>query len=787
MKNSLKSISRGIICLFISLLILFKVSSGNVYGQGGGIIMGKLADSKTGQPIPYATISLLRLSDSVAIDGAMSDDDGRFNFKHGFQGRYILSVSNIGYKQATKYIEVTGKEVTDAGTIILQETSIMLNELVVTGEKVKAKAEADRTSYNITEKMMLASANGTDVLKLVPGIQVDMMQNISLEGSSLIMIYVDGRERDKDYVSQLNPVDIDKIEIISIPTSEYDGNITGAINIILKKNRNSGIKGQFLVELPTSRSVVYIFPNYSLSYSYKCLNFYTSYNGEAIYFNQLENFSREFRDGFDTSHIEINQNVIQKNWSNRFHYGIDFIPDDRNQFNFYAYINPYSQELDGEAKFKVSGLENNLWLSRKDDIDKNRGSFYSLYYKHAFNKKGNNISTDISWYTLKAENITLYYNEGDEILLKNTVKPGQEMLSMKVDYSDLFFNKLSFSSGIKGKFQTSTDKMNAFEYHENILAFYLNCKYNLSKLDLIAGLRVEKFFVNQKYSFSKSDLAFFPYTSIRYRLNGSQSLQLTFNRSIKRPNLFQLNPYTISNDPWSTTTGNPLLRPEYLASINLQHSIQFRGNYLASQVFFNRADNVINNLTHVSGAGKFNSKFHNLGFMSQYGVQVSGSLKVGFLTLNPLIRIYSFHTSGNDLAKRYNIEPRNRPGLESGLSAILSFKHDVAFSGTFQYNTSKYDIQSRYFSDMTYFLSLEKTFKKNFKAGIAGAIPFTKTFTYNGSEINSMDFHSLYEGQVLMASLPVWFRVGYTFSSGKNKEKINREKEEVENLRKKGF
>ena len=108
---------------------------------------------------------------------------------------------------------------TDAGIIILQDTSIMLKELVIVGERIKAKSESDRTTFFVTKKMLDVSNTGVDVLKLIPGVQIDLMQNISLEGSQDILIYVDGKERDKSYISQLSPDQIDQIEIISAPPS----------------------------------------------------------------------------------------------------------------------------------------------------------------------------------------------------------------------------------------------------------------------------------------------------------------------------------------------------------------------------------------------------------------------------------------------------------------------------------------------------------------------------------------------------------------------------------------
>jgi len=53
---------------------------------------------------------------------------------------------------------------------------MVLEELTIVSDKIKAKSESDRTSFFMTKKMLDATSNGMDVLKLIPGIQVDLMQ-----------------------------------------------------------------------------------------------------------------------------------------------------------------------------------------------------------------------------------------------------------------------------------------------------------------------------------------------------------------------------------------------------------------------------------------------------------------------------------------------------------------------------------------------------------------------------------------------------------------------------------
>ena len=199
-------------------------------------ITGKLIDIKSNLNVPYASVYLFRFSDSILVSGTISDTSGVFNFGGVSRGDYRLVVSLIGYIQASKYITVSDKDETFAGVIYLQDLVFNINETTVVGERLKAKSESGRTTFFITKKMLNVSNNGTDILKLIPGIQFDIRQNISMQGSTNILILVDGKERDKGFVSQLNPNQIEKVEIISNPPSNYDGNATGAINIIMKKD-----------------------------------------------------------------------------------------------------------------------------------------------------------------------------------------------------------------------------------------------------------------------------------------------------------------------------------------------------------------------------------------------------------------------------------------------------------------------------------------------------------------------------------------------------------------------
>lgn len=370
----------------------------------------------------------------------------------------------------------------------------------------------------------------------------------------------------------------------------------------------------------------------------------------------------------------------------------------------------------------------------------------------------------------------------------NTAKPNQNETSIKMDYSTLLWHKLNFSTGVKTKFRLMQDRnQNDFNYTENIYAAYGSIGYKYAKYNMSMGLRAESSTSSLENSFKNSALSFFPNASFSYKPTSGQLILVSYSRSIVRPNIYQLNPFISIDDPYTVSQGNSNLKPEFRSSVYFEHSIQFKSNYFAWRLFYEKLNDVINNLTMINDTNAFETQVHNLGTIHQYGTQLSGTFKLGIATFSPYLRLFDQYTCSNKVAEQYLIENRHNLAFESGLSVIVSFKHDISASLVSQYNSPKNNIQGNFFSGALYFLTLEKTFFQKINLGIVSAVPFTRSFTYQGTEINGSGFYSRYEGNVNMSVIPFWFKLSYQFRSGKNREKINHTTDEIDDLPKKGF
>ena len=775
----------------ILMLVAIALNLTALHGQQKNSIKGNLKDRQTMQAVSFATVALQRVSDSVLITGTASNADGDFTVGPVADGSYRLIIRAIGYDHETRNLELEDNY--DAGTILLQERSLALDEIVVIGDRLKARSEADKTIFLMNRKMYDASNTGVDILKNIPGIQVDFMKNISLEGSQKIVIMVDGKERDRNFVNQLNAASIDKVEVINTPGSRYEADITGVINIILKKDRESGINGHIYAEVPTS--TIYAFPDYSISYGLNNLNLYTSYSGEFSYFDIIESSVRSFRGENGTTEILSDQNVRQKNWSHRFHYGFDYFLNEKNQINFYAFNNPYSREFDGTLNIRISGenTRDKSGSALKEDTDINSLSFYSLFYSHLFRKEGRKISFDLSYFNFKAENTTAYTADTltDNLFSDhtNSVKPGQNSASIRIDYTSPITERLKFDAGVKVKMQAMQDrKSDEFEYDESNLALYGTFSYSFSKYTMSTGLRAEKTTAGLTNSFSSNVFALLPDATFNYKLTSKQNIKLSYMRTIYRPNQYELNPYTSIDDPFSIQCGNPDLKQEFRQTLSLDYSKTIKNSFISMQLFYKKRADAINRYTYINNAGLFETRVANLGDIREYGIQFTGALKLhDAVALNPYIKLFGVSTDGYNLAAQHGIADRHEAAFQSGLSAIVTFKHEIAASLQFQYNSPKIEIQGEWFSDALFFISLEKSFNQKFKAGIKSTLMFTRSFTYQGTEIKGGEFFSHSEGNVKMPLFPLWFSLKYEFNSGRKLNKIDRTREDIDKMPKKGF
>ncbi len=779
----------------ILIFTMFVVIGGTALnGQKIQEISGVLEDQAGKQPVTYATVSIYDANDSVFITGTLSDPEGIFHLKTDFTGEAFLKISFVGYKPFLMDIEMNANEKIDAGTISLEEDSYLIGEAVITGNRIKANDEADKTTYLVNRKIYGVSNTGLDVLKHIPGVQVDLTRNVYLEGSPDILILVNGIERDRNFIQQLGSDMIDKVEIMPIPSSRYDADISGVINVILKKDKKAGMNGQLYTDLPVRRSEIYSFPMYSVNLSYKNFNGFTSCNGDIRYFDMHEGYERKWPNHEDFTEIEKSNSFRQKDRSLRFHYGFDYFINEKNLVNFYGYRNPARYGDAGDLRLRTWNPDDLTgdWNANKYDVDITDISYYSLYYKHQFKKPGQAISCDMNYFNyqsdriLSYEGITLSGNQLPDNITET--RPVQSTMRVKIDYTTNFGEHVKLDAGMKTEYSLRKNQLLPELLHqEEIYALYTSLKYDVSRWNLNGGLRAERSVARPGENDPDENIAFLPHSVVSFSINSKQQVKLSYRRQIRRPKINHLDPYSYNEDPFTAFTGNPCLDPEMQDRLYLDYSIRIRDQYLSHRLFYTHISDAIQRLSYMNGQ-VMETEVHNLGDLNFLGYQLSGSVSPHQkINVNTNMKLFVVQTFPGRLASSRGIEEKIQVGFELGLSAIAAFRHDINLSLLLNYNSAVYDIQHRITKAPLYFIQLDKTFKKKLKIGIMACLPFIKTFNDSRVLTASAGMQNLTGRDIRLSTFPLMLNIGYRFNSGKVAKQIERDKDLIEPVEREGL
>jgi len=780
----MKSLKHQFYRICWTAMVLFPC--GILHGQDDFHIQGQVKDEQD-QVLPYANIALYRQADSSFISGTISDMEGHFLVTHSTLGHYYLTVSFVGYESIVKALELQNPGSMDLGTIRLMGEKIELAEARVIAERIKAKKEMDRTTFFVNSHMTKASATTMDLIQFIPGIQVDLFRNISLEGNSHILIQVNGMERSADFLGQLDPGTIDKVEIIDSPGAEFRTDVSGVINVILKEN-DHGISGHVYSDIPLKMDEVYASPSAGIHLSAKKINLFASYDGAFNYFDIEEINHKAFTDSEQATDIRKKGWTQQEYWSHKIHSGMDYQLNKNNQLSVYGFVNPWSQEFDGAIELVESKGDSTLHSreGKQEDTHRSRMAYGTVYYKHVFNSSGGHLSVDLNYLKSRGRSARLF-TENNESTGLHTSLPLHQAFSARLDLRMPVGENFVFQAGARGMRQEMSDlKWISFHYRELISAAYSSLNFAGDKMKFNAGIRMEHSTVHMETRSTMATLL--PHMSARIHFTDHKNLQLSYRKTIERPTMSQLNPNINGVDPHTSYQGNPNLKPAKHHKISLDYSVLVKNNYLSMGAFFSQSADCLEYMATISENNRISYTMQNLGNTSRLGLKFLGSTKLyKNVSFNPFFKVYGFVSRRNELAASYGIENQRSMALESGFTLSVLFKHDISFNTKFKYNSPTPQFQGSRFEDMLYFVSLEKSFKNGVELGITSALPFSREFTFQGHEIRGAGFTEYAEDNIQLSLIPVWLKIKYSFSSGKKVGRYQRQGDFTEQTKRKGL
>jgi len=156
-------------------------------------IRGELADTINFKPLAFSSVSLIRESDSILIAHQWTDQQNRFMFKSVPEGIYILQITRPGFADYEDRIRYNNQEL-DLGAISLIAKANLLREVVIREKLDAIRLKGDTTEFLADSFQVRQGATVEDLLKKLPGIQVDRTGKITAQGETVKQVLVDGEE-----------------------------------------------------------------------------------------------------------------------------------------------------------------------------------------------------------------------------------------------------------------------------------------------------------------------------------------------------------------------------------------------------------------------------------------------------------------------------------------------------------------------------------------------------------------------------------------------------------------
>lgn len=235
--------------LFITLLF-----STLIVAQSTVNVRGIVVDS-LGKPIEASTIYFSKQRDSTLVSYTMSDEKG--NFKLSFtkvREPLLFKISMIGYKEFTKKFDSGIEADVDLNTIKLQEFGQLLDELIVEAEAPPIRIKKDTLEFNAASFKVRPDANLEELLKQLPGVQIDENKAITINGKPVKEILVNGKpffSEDGQIALENLPAEIiKKVQVTDKKskkekfTQERSRNDDASINITIDEEKNKGYFGR---------------------------------------------------------------------------------------------------------------------------------------------------------------------------------------------------------------------------------------------------------------------------------------------------------------------------------------------------------------------------------------------------------------------------------------------------------------------------------------------------------------------------------------------------------------
>jgi len=621
-----------LLLLFISVFLLSNKANAQYS------VSAKVKDSGTSKPLAYCSVALL--PNKGKGNFAITDQNGYFEIP-ALAGQYRLIVQYVGYKTDTSFIKVVDKNVY-LGTIKLTSANTELEGVEIQASTKNNDIEKDEVL--VTNKMRTGASSAREVMEKVNGVTYDRYKdNIKVDNSSNIIILVNGLEKNQDYVKNLNPDQIAKIEVMRDPSGRYGiEGYTAIINIVLKQNYvgqelYANTNHIFDSKAPSSDLLVPI-QGYNLGYTFsrKNLNLYSQLNYSANTFALLHTEKTEYKEGLTMEYLSPDsaRNMLSRQQYAGLTMGGDYILDSKNTISVELGAS-YSPELPTDINYIYQLAKNDTLLASlpysSHSKSSSKGFVASMFYIGNYSDS-KMLKADLT-YGRNSSGSESNYGFLDSLAVMNTQKSDLSYMNANVEWTQSFGKKISWQLGYGGKWKESQNDNISNGARSNFLLVDIRNKaftYGVwkinDKMKMKLGVGIENTYLHQSIN-KRNFWIYKPHFDFFYKPSKYINLKLKYRVDADYPSISQTDTTEIYSNPFTSRKGNPFLSPSSTHKLSLR--INAMMGLISVEPYIHYSNNYIAPVGILRSDGVFMNTYGNLGVYQNQGVKVNITIPIG--------------------------------------------------------------------------------------------------------------------------------------------------------------
>ena len=748
-----------------------------------GTVKGRVVDARTGENIEYANIALLRAADSSLVNGTVSESNGSFavTAPYGRYLLRVTFIGYDTYFHSQPVTLGDSRNEVNVGKVQLKAHAKTMDAVEISAERSMVEYQLDKRVINVDKNLVTGGGTATDVLEQVPSVAIDNDGNVTLRGSTNVKVLVNGRPSEllasdlSTLLEQIPASTVENVEVITNPSAKYDPEgMSGIINIKLKDktagalglngvvNLNVGAQLPFMIPKDKQQFMPTVMGNVSLNYTTEKYNLFLNMDGGLRQRGNKSNTNIEYynADGTTRSHYDIDQFSVNPNYMGSVKVGGEYYFNDQNSLLL-------SYQLRGGNRKRNSDITAVDVLHSNDSLhydqtgtgdNRNVNHSFNMLYTKKFDRKDEELTLDATFSTRKVKGDGMqeqvyrdalaqaanYYRRDSE------TENHHQALNLKANWLrplDSFLGKEGWrlETGYEGRmdwpnqradYYRSTSSTNHvydstssthFDYRQHVHAVYGTLGGSLTeRLSLQGGLRGEYasiygYDINHPSTkpVDKTYWQLYPTLHLSYKFSDLQSMQVSYSRRVRRPHMWDLNPYMDVREGDQISFGNPNLDPEYTNAFEVSYNLGIDKVNIFTSAYYRQTNNMITrygftwspeNVRDYADWEPYNSQYDGYRASTSFNLNKGYNYGLEFIVdwqpfqwwkLNVSVNIYQSYIEGTALLGNRSTQSFQASGK---FSSFMTLPKDWTVQLSGQYWAPWLDLQTK--MDPGYWLDL---------------------------------------------------------------------------------